>query len=185
MMVQFRQSNLFAEMVEVIGDDGIISHTSKENDRYLKYIRDGGVLLPAIPNAVLQYSEYRTIQPARLITTNNTATQIARYPLEQRTMYVAHFELDCSDLTNIAAGMAVRHIEGTVTSRRVNNGATMANPTVTVDHYIPAVSEVAPPMPVSGAIIGNDLVIRVTGIAGRTIHWYLSGKLKVVNTDGK
>ncbi len=148
------------------------------NPDYRDY-KNSGIIAQDPDIEPLLYSEYKDIIPVRLITTTNTVTEIVRYTLAQRTMYVAHLELDIVNMTD--AGTPVRHLEATITAKRISNGASLVStPTVLVDQ-----TDVAGAIPVSAIVSGNDFVIRVTGISGKTIHWHLSGKIKIITNDGR
>lgn len=165
-------------MIPVNGED---ESAYLNSDFYKQYKQDlAAGIVPADPDAViLRYSEYQDIQPLRLITTDNVATQLVRYTLAPGTMYVAKLELEQINMTD--AGIPVRHIEATITAKRIAGGALLVNtPAVTVDQ-----PDVAGAIPVTTAVSGNDLIIRVTGITGKTMHWFLSGKIKVVTSAGK
>lgn len=146
-------------------------------EQYLADVASGNANLIEADARPTRYSEYEEISPRYLVTTNNTPTEIARYALRQNFLYVAHLDLEAGIPAD--AGYPIRHIEGTITAKRIANGAQLVgNPVIQVDQ-----ADVASPIPVSAAVSGNDLIIRVTG-ANKTIRWYLSGKVKVVALDG-
>lgn len=164
----------------------ILAWTSEDSDVYRDYVESGRDVLPADP-PILTYSEYVNITPVRLVTTNNTPTELTRRTAPQRTLIVAHLELEIIDMTNPGTGVACRHVEASITARRINNGVTVSTPAIKADQYIPAAAENPAALNTLLATIasGNDIVIRATGVNGRTLHWYLSGKYKVITSDGK
>lgn len=161
-------------------DGVIIPRFDPNNTDFIEFLALGGnsILQPADP-PILRYSEYASIPPVKLTTNNGTTTELVRYTLAARTLYVAHLEIEAINTTD--AGIPCRHIEAVVTIKRLNAGALIVGTiAVTIDQ-----PDVAAPMPVSAATLGNDFVIRVTGIAAKTIDWYLSGRIKIVTQDGK
>lgn len=151
------------------------------NPAYEQYLRDiASGIIPIEPSPIpLRYSEYQEISPIRLVTTTNAATELVRYTLSPSTMYVARLELEVINLTD--TGIPVRHIEAVITAKRIAAGALLVStPTILVDQ-----PDVAGTIPVSAAVAGNDFIIRVTGITGKTINWFLSGRIKIITQAGK
>lgn len=113
----------------------------------------------------------RTIDVSqRLRTTSATPAEIARWTLAGLTGYRAKLELLAVD----AGNGAVKAMEAVIVAKRLAGGALIVGaPAVVVNVFDAAASA----WTVSAAASGNDVVITVTGAAGRTIDWALGGRV--------
>lgn len=106
----------------------------------------------------------------RLRTTNATPAEIWRATLAQVTLYRASLELLGVDAGNGNA----RYIDAKIIAKRLANGALMVGaPAVEANIQDAGASTWA----ITAAVSGNDFVITVTGQAGRSIDWQLSGRV--------
>lgn len=113
----------------------------------------------------------------RLRTTSATATEIWRATLAQLTLYRARLELLGVDAGNGNA----RYIQATVVAKRVGAGAVLVGaPSVVVNVQDAGASTWA----ITANVSGNDFVVTVTGQAGRTIDWRLSGSITSFAPEG-
>lgn len=143
---------------------------------YLAWVAAGNTAEPADPLPVT-YSGSRQLA-ARLRTTNATPTELYRATLAPLTAYVALLDLVAVD----AGNGALRAIRASVAAKRLGNGALLIGaPVVIANHQDAAASGWA----VNAAADGNDFVITVTGAAGRTIDWLLSGEFSSFTPGGQ
>lgn len=143
--------------------------------QYKKDIANGGQLLEADANLV--FSEENPINGIRLTTNNATSTELTRFTLRLQTLYRARLELLAVDRGN---GVA-KYINAIIVFKRLNAGALMIGVDQTVLLQDAGASTWTIPAP---AISGNDIVINVTGAAGRTIDWNLTGFVRSVTPSG-
>lgn len=121
----------------------------------------------------------RTIQAdQRLRTTDAQPAEIFRRTLAPTTGYRARLELLAVD----AGSGAVRMIEASIVAKRLNGGAILVGSVVViVNHQDAAASAWA----ITPSVSGNDVVITVTGAAGRTIDWQLTGRVTSFTPAGE
>ena len=114
----------------------------------------------------------------RLRTTNATPAELWRAALAQRTGYRATLTLIAVD----AGNGAVRTIEARVTAKRLANGALLVGkPVVVADHQDSGTAAWG----IGASVSGNDFIITVTGAAGRSIDWLLSGDVVSFTPGGR
>lgn len=104
-------------------------------------------------------------------TTNATPTDLFRRTLAPQTAYAAQLRLVALDMAN----GAMRRIRADVTAKRLNGAAILVDTVKVIANHQEAASST---WDVAAAVSGNDFVIRVTGAAGRTIEWRLSGDVE-------
>jgi hypothetical protein len=106
----------------------------------------------------------------RLRTIDANATEIYRLPLAQMTGYVLF-----GTLLGVDAGNGnVRMIRASVVAKRLGGGALQVGAPVTIANHQDAGAST---WAISAAVSGNDLVVSVTGQAGRSIDWLLDARL--------
>lgn len=103
-------------------------------------------------------------------TTNATATEVYRAPLQTNRGYAGDFLLIGVD----AGNGAVKVIRASIAAKRLGAGALMVGtPTLYAQH-----NDTAAAAWTAGANVqGNDFVITVTGAAGRSVDWNLAGTI--------
>lgn len=130
------------------------------------------------PTPVLTKNDSIIIPTVFQQTTNATPMQLASFPLNQpNTQYVAHFRLFAVDTGNGNR----RYIEATVVATRLGAGALLDGTTVHVDTSNGATA--AAWAAVTSAS-GNNILITITGQAGRTLQWFLEGNYRRFNPVG-
>ena len=130
-----------------------------------------GVVSPLVYDASIRLS-------ARLRTTNATPADLYRATLAQRTGYRASLTLIAVD----AGDGAVRTIEARITAKRLANGALLVGkPVVVADHQDSGTAAWG----IGASVSGNDFIITVTGAAGRSIDWLLSGDVVSFTPGGR
>ena len=143
---------------------------------YLRWVAAGNTAQPADP-APLVYDDTIRLS-ARLRTTNATPAQLYRATLAQRTGYRASLTLIAVD----AGDGAVRTIEARITAKRLANGALLVGqPVVVADHQDSGTAAWG----IGASVSGNDFIITVTGAAGRSIDWLLSGDVVSFTPGGR
>jgi hypothetical protein len=100
-------------------------------------------------------------------TTDAVPLEVFRFPCEQRRMYEASMTIRGVDATSFAC----KRMVGEFVWKRVTGGAVVVGITVVSDIHDTATASWAPSCAASGA----DVVFTVTGAAGRTIDWLLTG----------
>lgn len=115
---------------------------------------------------------YQTNRPllARIQTTTATPTEIYRATLTQNTGYLANLTLLGVDTGN----GAVKSLNAHVLAKRLGAGAVLVQPPVVVSSLQ---DTAATTWAVGASVSGNDVVVTVTGAAGRTIEWSLTGSV--------
>lgn len=114
---------------------------------------------------------------ASVRTTNATATQLVRLTLAAQTLYEADLHLVAIDAAN---GVSWRyHVE--LTAKRLNAGAIFEGADQVTSRKstgaAATTSNVAAWAVPAPTVTGNDLIIQVTGAAGRTIDWMMRGSV--------
>ena len=143
---------------------------------YLRWAAAGNTATPADP-APLVYDDGLTIS-ARLRTANATPAELWRATLAQRTGYRASLTLIAVD----AGNGAVRTIEARITAKRLANGALLVGqPVVVADQQDSGTAAWA----ITANVSGTDVVVTVTGAAGRNIDWLLSGAVVSFTPGGR
>lgn len=153
-----------------------------EHEAYRRYkaaVEANPAILIDAPARPLRYTDYFPLDPVKIVTTTAAVTEFARYTLSVRTMCVAKLEVEIINMTD--AGVPVRHIQGTIVSKRINAGALLVG-SVDIDVDI---ADTAGAIPLSAIAAGNDIVFRVQGVASTTLHWHLSGEVKLIQNDGR
>lgn len=121
---------------------------------------------------------------ARVRTTDATPTEIFRRTLAQVTEYEAEFKLRGID----AGNGVVRRIRADVVAERLMGGAVLIGTVVVSNIQTPsgaaATTSNVTNWAITAAVSGNDFVITVTGSAGRTIDWLLSGAVDRFSPSG-
>lgn len=143
---------------------------------YLRWVSDGNTAESADP-APLTYDDSLTIR-ARLRTTNATPTELYRATLASLTGYRASLTLIAVD----AGNGAVRTIEARITAKRLNAGAVLVGSPVVVSDQQDAGTAA---WGIAAAVNGNDFVVTVTGAAGRSVDWLLSGEVTSFSPSGR
>ncbi len=101
-------------------------------------------------------------------TTTATPTEILRRTLAPTTGYRAHLTLLAVD----AGNGNLRAIEAAIVAKRLAAGALLVGtPVILANHQDAGASTWA----VTASVSGNDFIVTVTGAAGRTIDWQVSG----------
>lgn len=111
-------------------------------------------------------------------TTNATPTELYRATLAPLTGYRALLRLLAVD----AGNGAVRMIEASIVAKRLAGGAALVGaPVVIANHQDAAASAWG----ITATAEGNDFVVTVTGAAGRTVDWLLSGDVVAFTPGGR
>lgn len=113
---------------------------------------------------------------ARLRTTDAAAHEILRFPCEQKRLYQASLKISGVDAGNFVSKIT----EGRFTWKRNAASAVMVGVTVVSNIQDTAASAWSPQASASG----NDIVFTVTGAAGRTVDWLLTGDIAVFAPSG-
>lgn len=149
---------------------------NRDYQEYLQWVAAGNTAQPADP-APLVYDDGLTIR-ARLRTTNATPAELYRATLAQRTGYRASLTLIAVD----AGNGAVRTIEARITAKRLTNGALLVGqPVVVADHQDTGTAAWG----IGASVSGTDFLVTVTGAAGRSIDWLLSGDVVSFTPGGR
>lgn len=142
---------------------------SSEYDRYEAWLDAGNTPDPA-PTIPLQFTEEERISSAVVRTTNASAAELYRLPMEQLTGYDLDLTLIGVDLGN----GAMRKIKASITIKRLTGSPLQVGTTTqTVSHADTGTTGWA----IVPSFSGNDGVISVTGAVGRTIDWKLYGTM--------
>jgi hypothetical protein len=157
----------------VIGLDGTtlpIDHAD-----YVHWVSDGNTPDPAIPPPLVYSGELP--MDARIRTTDATPTEVYRRTLAQLTGYAT-----VAALIGVDAGNgAVRVIRASIVAKRLGGAAILVGaPVVIASHADAAASTWA----ITATVSGNDFIITVTGAAGRTVDWALSGTVRSFTPAG-
>lgn len=143
--------------------------------RYLEWLALGNTPDPA-PAPALTYQGAAPLL-ARVTTTNATPTEIFRSTLATNTGYRAQLSALGVDMGN--GNMWER--SGRFLLRRLSGAAqVVGTPIVDAPITDPALG-----WSVSAGVSGNDFVITVTGAAGRTIDWSLTGTYTSFTPNGR
>lgn len=152
-----------------LADGAFISHDVQNGDyraALADVTADPSLLATADPPP-LTYAGSLPVE-SRIRTTDATVTEVYRRTLAPLTGYAAILNLLGVD----AGNGAVRMIRASIVAKRLGGSALLVGaPVVLANHADVAASTWA----ITAAVGGNDVVISVTGAAGRTIDWLLSG----------
>lgn len=140
---------------------------------------DGTITVVPLPTPTIKKDEFG-LPDQILQTTNATQTELARFSLSTTTMYVARFELRGIDLGNGNR----RYIEAAVECARLSAGAIIDSITTLVNSFNNATSQAWTANAILDGAKPNDVVIVVTGQAGRTIEWVLETHVKRFRPQG-
>lgn len=124
----------------------------------------------------LKVENYRFLR--EVTTTTAAATEILRVPLATNSAYRACLELIAIDMGNGNR----RYINAVVLCARLGAGAMVDGFVVVANLFNNATSQawnISAP-----SAVGNDVVIQVTGQAGRTIQWQLTGEVRQYRPSG-
>ena len=103
-------------------------------------------------------------------TTDATPAEVVRLTLERQTGYTGQVSIIGVDGGN----GAVRVIRASFAVKRLNAGAlSVGAPVVIASHADSGATAWA----INQSVAGNDVVVSVTGAAGRTIDWYCNGQI--------
>jgi hypothetical protein len=175
-MVQYQR--LDAATLKRIGDDGSESFgppnepTSPFSIGYQAWVALGNVASPP----PLVYSGDFAVT-GRVRTTNATPTEIYRLSLAQLTGYWVDVKILGVDAGNGA--VRAMHVEAIV--KRLGNGALAIG---NVGMPLDVADVAASTWTVSRAVAGNDVIVTVTGAAGRTIDWQITGTVRSFTPAG-
>lgn len=152
--------------------------TNYEAQRYQAWLDAGNEPEPADP-APLQYTRGARLEN-RAQTTDASGTVVFQAELHPMTGYVGVLQLIAVDLGN----GAVRAIRASIAAKRLNGDAVLiGSPVVIADHSDPSLAGTN--ISVTPFVRGFDFGIRVTGIAGRTIEWSVSGEFTSFSPQGR
>ena len=157
--------------------DGAAIPTDPSNADYRAYLAwvDNNTPEPADP-APLVYSAEMQVNE-RIRTTDATPTEIFRRTLAANTGYTSVLALVGVD----AGNGALRLIRASVVAKRLGAGALLVGtPVVIANHQDVA----AAAWTITAAVSGSDVVVTVTGAAGRTIDWSLTGGVRSFTPAG-
>jgi hypothetical protein len=146
---------------------------SSPTSEYTNWLAAGNTPDPPTPPPLI-FSEAQNLQ-AKVRTTDATATQLARWTLSTLTGYDVELRLLAVD----SANGVIKKIVADLTLERLNAGALLIGQTVLASHQstgAPATTSGVANWAVSASISGNDVVITVTGAAGRTVDWLVNGR---------
>lgn len=151
--------------------------TTAQYQYYLARVAaEPNLLLPADP-PVIQYSLDRPLE-GKVRTTDAAPTEIYRRTLTATTGYAFVARLIGVD----AGNGAVRVIHASVAAKRLNAAALLiGTPVVYANHADAAAATWGG---VSVNVSGNDVVVLVAGVAGRSIDWNLTGTVVVFAPGG-
>lgn len=137
---------------------------------------DGTItVLPPVPPPLI-YSSAIPLS-GRVTTTNATPAELWRLPLAQLTGY----DLSATIMGVDNGNGAVKKLVTSQTVKRLNAAPlNVGAATVVANHADAAASAWA----VAVSFAGNDLVVTVTGAAGRTIDWHVSGTMTTFTPSG-
>jgi len=156
--------------------DGTLRRSVSVNDpEIVTWIADGNTPDPADPPPV----QFTAEQPvaARVRTTDATPTELYRLPLAALTGYAFVTALIGVDAGNGAA----RVLRSSSAWKRLNASALQIGSTVVIANHTDAGAST---WTLSAATSGNDVVVTVTGAAGRTVDWSLSGTVVRFSPSG-
>lgn len=165
--------------------DGAYIPRAEGNRDYLDFLAwegAGNTPDPADPLPIV-YGRTVTIGEHRVQTVGTTPAELYRATLAPMTGYQARFRL-----TAVADNLLLRSIEAIVVVARGSGGAVIVqnagaqNQTVTADHRSNATAGGWAIVP---SVDGNDYAITVTGSAGRTIDWRLTGSVESFSPGGE
>lgn len=171
-----RLSKLHDELIEAFGTENVL--TVRGTDEYVLLEMDeaipetevAAVVAAHDPAPPLEYSGERRFTE-RVRTTNATPTELVRFTPGPLSVHRALLRLMAVDSGNGAA----KFLEASTLVKRLNAGAIIVgNVTVIANHADTAAATWANSLTVSG----NDVVITVTGAAGRNIDWLLEVEVK-------
>jgi hypothetical protein len=148
---------------------------SQRQGLYAAWLAAGNTPAPAVP-APLVYASSTPVE-GRVRTTDATPTEVYRRTLAPLTGYAAILGLLGVD----AGNGAVRMIRASVVAKRLGSGAVLVGaPVVIANHQDTGAATWA----IAATVSGNDVVISVTGAAGRTIDWLLNGEVRSFTPAG-
>jgi hypothetical protein len=113
----------------------------------------------------------------RIRTTDATPSEVYRATLALLTGYWAGFRLVGID----AGNGTMRVISASIVAKRLGAGALLVGAPVVIANHADAA---AAAWAITASVSGNDFVITVTGAAGRTIDWLLSGDIVAFTPGG-
>lgn len=148
-----------------------------DTQEFLKWQAAGGVLDPP-PAAPVTFQDKFELQ-VKLRTTNGSLTTMFQAALPDNTGYVANFTLLAVGRT---AQAPVKLWHATTVLKRVNGGFAIK---VGEDVPHPAINDAAAAgWTAATQVNGNNFRINVTGEAGVTIDWSLTGTVHQFSPDG-
>lgn len=143
-----------------------LNPASTDYQQYLAWVALGNTPDPADPTPPVYTLDIEI--RGRVRTTDATATELYRTTLHTLTAYDVALRLLAVD----AGNGAVRKISADATFKRLNAGALQVGTTTVLASHADAG---ATAWTIVMAPSGNDVVVTVTGAAGRTIDWGLRG----------
>ena len=143
----------------------------RQNPDYARYADEvaAGATVQEAPPAVVYTG--RSVGQDRVTTTDATPAELFRRALAPLTAYTALVHLVGVDRGN----GNVRYLRATLAAKRLGGGAILVNDVggqpyrLLADHRDGSAGTWA----IAPSVAGNDVVITVTGAAGRTIDWFL------------
>lgn len=164
------------------GDDQQPLPQNADYVAYLAWLAEGNTPDPADPPPLVYGGTSRV--GARIRTTDATPAELFRRSLSTLSEYEAEFKLRGIDAVN----GSVRRIRADVVAKRLNGGALMVGaPVVLANHQdtgAAATTSGVANWAITASVSGVDFVITVTGAAGRTIDWMLSGVVESFTPGG-
>lgn len=114
----------------------------------------------------------------KIRTTNATPTTVFQAALIALTGYTGILELIAVD----AGNGNVRCMRASIAAKRLNGDALLVgNPVIIADHVDAGLAATA----VAAGVTGTNFWIRVTGLAGRNIDWFLTGTFVSFTPQGR
>lgn len=183
-LVRYRGEDIAAYLTTAEGEmrSFPLKAGNADYERYLSDVDGGATVLPADPEPLVYGGTSRV--EARIRTTDATPTELFRRSLLTLSEYEAEFKLRGIDAVN----GSVRRIRADVVAKRLNGGALMVGaPIVIANHQdtgAAATTSGVANWAITASVSGVDFVITVTGAAGRTIDWMLSGVVESFTPGG-
>jgi hypothetical protein len=156
-------------------------------EEYMKVVVDASTgeetLVPMTPEEIAQkqapppiiYSAAIAVEAA-LRTTDATTNEIFRFPCTAKRLYQGDLKISGIDAGNFVSKI----MEGRFTWKRPSATVVMVGIVVVSDIHDAAAASWAP----NAAPSGTDVVFTVTGAAGRTIDWRLTGEVFAFAPEG-
>lgn len=110
-------------------------------------------------------------------TTDATPLEVFRFPTQPKHVYKAAFEMMAVD----AVSGATKNTEAKMTFKRPSTTLVQVG-TTSVPYNAPDTATAS--WAITPSVVGTDLVISVSGAAGRTIDWTLLGTVGTYAPDG-